>query len=128
MWMGLVQVEWMPCRFDAAREAVLHAVEHARLSGDRSLLMDAMTLQVGAELLGSTSPVEGRPLLDALRAEFGRGASSNTSALVQEASSTPCAATSERARRWIRESEAVAERFGAELWALRAGSSAVMSR
>ena len=47
VWMGLVQVEWMPCRFDAAREAAIHAVEHARRTGDRSLLMDAMTMKVG---------------------------------------------------------------------------------
>ena len=47
VWMGLAKVEWMPCRFDAAREAAIHAVEHARRTGDRSLLMDAMTTQVG---------------------------------------------------------------------------------
>ena len=33
VWMGLVQVEWIPCRFDAAREAAMHAVDHARRSG-----------------------------------------------------------------------------------------------
>ena len=76
MWLGLVQLEWKPCRFDAAREAAIHAVEHARGTGDRSLLMDAMTLQVGAELLGSTTPVEGRPLLDAEgRSSDGRASS-----------------------------------------------------
>ena len=116
VWMGLANIEWMPCRFDAAREAAINAVGHARLCGDRSLLMDAMTLQVGAELLGSTTPVEGRPLLDALRAEFGREGLIEHAALIQEAIFGAMRGEFERARGWIRESEAVAERFGAELW------------
>jgi tetratricopeptide (TPR) repeat protein len=78
--------------------------------------MDAMTLQVGAELLGSTTPVEGRPLLDALRAEFGREGLIEHAALIQEACFDAMRGEFERARRSIRESEAVAERFGAELW------------
>ena len=49
LWLGLVQVEWMPCRFDAAREAAIRAVEHARRTGDRSLVMDATTLRLAAE-------------------------------------------------------------------------------
>ena len=72
VWMGLAQVEWNPCRFDAAREAAIHAVEHARRSGDRSLLMDAATLKLATELLGSTSPAEARPSLDETVTELGR--------------------------------------------------------
>ena len=39
VWMGLAKVEWMPCRFDAAREAAIHAMEHARRTA-RSIALD----------------------------------------------------------------------------------------
>ncbi len=90
MWLGLAQVEWMPCRFDAAREAAIHAVEHARRTGDRSLLMDAMTMKLATELLGSTSPAEGRPSLDAVVTEFGRdGLIGHVALMHGSVSSTP---------------------------------------
>jgi class 3 adenylate cyclase/tetratricopeptide (TPR) repeat protein len=116
VWQGLAQVEWNPCRFDAAREAGIHAVEHARRAGDRSLLMDAMTLQSGAELLGSTTPAAGRPLLDATTAEFGYDGLMGHVALVQQAAFEAFGGDFDRARRLIRESEALAERFGSEFW------------
>ena len=116
VWMGLVHVEWMPCRFDAAREAAIHAVDHARRSGDRSLLMDAMTLQLATELLGSTSPAEGRPSLDEAVAELGRDGLIGHVVLVQEACFDAMTGDFVRARERIRESEALAERFGSELW------------
>jgi class 3 adenylate cyclase len=116
VWIALANVEWMPCRFDAAREAALHAVEHARRSGDRSLLMDAMTIQVGTELLGSTTPAEGRPLLDAVTDEFGREGMVGHVAQVQEACFAAMSGDFDRARREIHGSEALAERFGSEFW------------
>jgi ATP/maltotriose-dependent transcriptional regulator MalT len=116
VWMGLANVEWMPCRFDAAREAAIHAVEHARRTGDRSLLMDAMTIQVGAELLGSTTPAEGRPLLDATTAEFGRDGLIGHVTMVQEACFDAMSGDFDLARTRIRESEAFAERLGADFW------------
>ncbi|MEO8422848.1 MAG: adenylate/guanylate cyclase domain-containing protein [Actinomycetota bacterium] len=116
VWMGLASVEWMPCRFDAARDAAIHAVDHARRSGDRSLLMDAMSLQVGAELLGSTSPAEGRPSIDAAVAEFGRDGAIGHVVFVQEACFDALTGDFDRARERIRESVAFAERFGSEMW------------
>jgi len=116
VWIALANVEWMPCRFDAAREAAFHAVEHARRTRDRSLLIDAMTLQVGAELLGSTTPAEGQSLVDAVTAEFGREGLVGHAALIQEACFAAMIGEFDRARRRIRESEAFAERFGSELW------------
>jgi class 3 adenylate cyclase/tetratricopeptide (TPR) repeat protein len=116
VWMGLVQVEWMPCRYDAAREAAIHAVDHARRSGDRSLLMDAMTIKLATELLGSTSPVEGRPLLDAAFAELGREGAIGHVALVHEACLDAMTGDFDRARELIRESVVFAERFGSEFW------------
>ena len=116
VWMGLAQVEWMPCRFDAAREAAIHAVEHARRSGDRSLLMDAMTIQVGSELLGSTTPADGRPLLEAAEVEFGRDGFVGHVILLQEACFDAMTGEFDRAREHVRGSEALAERFGSDLW------------
>jgi tetratricopeptide (TPR) repeat protein len=116
VWTGLVQVEWMPCRYDAAREAAIHAVDHARRSGDRSLLMDAMTIKLATELLGSTSPVEGRPSLDAALAELGREGAIGHVALVHGACLNAMTGDLDRARELIGESVAFAERFGSELW------------
>ena len=116
VWMGLVQVEWMPCRFDAAREAAIHAVEPARRSGDRSLFMDAMTLRLASELLGSTSPAEGRPSVEKAVAELGRDGFIGHVVLVHEACLDAMTGDFVHARERIRESEARAERFGSDLW------------
>ena len=116
VWSGLVQVEWNPCRYDAAREAAIHAVDHARRSGDRSLLMDAMIVKLATELIGSTSPVEGRASFDAAVAELGREGAIGHVALVHEACLDAMTGDFDRARELIRESEAFAERFGSDLW------------
>jgi class 3 adenylate cyclase/tetratricopeptide (TPR) repeat protein len=117
VWAGLVQVEWNPCRFDAGREAATHAVDHARRTGDRSLLMDAMTLLLATELLGSTSPAEGRPSLEAAAAELGCEGFIGHVMLVQEACFHALTGDFVRARERIRESEVLAERFGSAFWA-----------
>jgi tetratricopeptide (TPR) repeat protein len=116
VWMGLANVEWMPCRFDAARTALIHAVDHARRSGDRSLLMDAITLKIGSEMLGSTTPAEGKRSLDATVAELGRDGLIGQVELVQGACFDAMTGDFDRARERIRESEALAERFGSDLW------------
>ena len=114
VWLGLAQVDWNPCRFDAAREAAIHAVEHARRTGDRSLLMDAMTLKLATELLGSTSPAEGWPSLDEAVTELGRDGFIGHVVLVHEACLYAMTGDFVRARECIRGSEALAEtvRFG----------------
>jgi tetratricopeptide (TPR) repeat protein len=117
VWIGLVQVEWIPCRFDAGREAASHAVEHARRTGDRSLLMDAMTLLLATELLGSTSPAEGRPSLEATAAELGREGLVGHVMLVHEGCFAALTGDFDLARGRIRESKALTERFGSDLWA-----------
>jgi class 3 adenylate cyclase/tetratricopeptide (TPR) repeat protein len=116
VWLALANVEWMPCRFDAAREATIHAVEHARRTRDRSLLMDAMTMMLATEVLGSTSPAEGWPSLEASVTELGRDGLIGHVALVHEACLHALTGDFVRARELIHESEAVAERFGSELW------------
>ena len=118
VWWGLVQLEWNPCRFDAGREAAIHAVDHARRSGDRSLLVDAMTIKLATELLGSTSPAEGRPSLDAAMAELGRDGFIGHVVLVHGACLDAMTGDFDRARERIREAEALAKRFGSALWAL----------
>jgi class 3 adenylate cyclase/tetratricopeptide (TPR) repeat protein len=116
LWFGLVQVEWNPCRFDAGREAAIHAVEHARRTGDRSLVMDAMTVKLATELLGSTSPAEGWPSLEAAVTELGRDGLIGHVILVHEACFHAMAGDFVRARERLRESEALAERFGSSVW------------
>jgi class 3 adenylate cyclase len=116
VWTGLFSVEWNPCRFDAAREAAIQALDHARRSGDRSLLMDAMTHKLATDLLGSTSPAEGRPSLEAALAEVGRDGLIGHVALVHEACFEALTGHFDRARELIRESEAYADRFGSDLW------------
>ena len=78
--------------------------------------MDAMTLLLATELLGSTSPAEGKPLLEAVTAEFGREGMIGHVALIQEACFDAMSGGLDRARGRIRESEALAERFGADFW------------
>ena len=85
--------------------------------GNRSLLMDAMTLLLASELLGSTSPAEGRPSLEAAVAELGRDGFIGHVVLVHEACFYAMTRDFVRARERIRESAAMAERFGSELWA-----------
>ena len=116
VWWGLVQVEWNPCRYDAAREAAIHAVDHARRSGDRSLLMDAMTIKLATELLGSTSPVDARPSLETALGELGREGALGHVALVHGACLDAMTGDFDRARELIRESVAFAERFGSDWW------------
>ena len=117
LWVGLVQVEWMPCRFDAAREAAIRAVEHARRTGDRSLVMDAMTLRLATELLGSTSPAEGWPSIEEAVTELGRDGLIGHVVTVHEACLHAMTGDFARAREGIREAAALAERFGSQLWA-----------
>ena len=116
IWMGLTDVEWMPCRFDSAREAAIRAVDHARRSGDRSLLMDVMTRRLATDLLGSTPPDEARPALDEALAELGRDGAIGHVFLVHEACFDAMRGDFDRARERIRESEAFARRFGSEFW------------
>ena len=116
VWFGLAQMDWNPCRFDAAREAAIHAVEHARRTGDRSLVVDAMTLKLASELLGSTSPAEGWPSLDEAVTELGRDGFIGHVVLVHEACLYAMTGDFVRARECLRGSEALAERFGSALW------------
>ncbi|MGB2712249.1 MAG: tetratricopeptide repeat protein [Conexibacter sp.] len=117
VWLGLVQLEWNPCRFDAAREAAIHAVEHARRTGDRSLVMDSMTLKLATELLGSTSPAEGWPSLEAAVTELGREGLIGHVVLVHEACFNAMTGDFVQARERIREAGAEAERLGSAMWA-----------
>ena len=116
LWFGLAQMDWNPCRFDAAREAAIHAVKHARRTGDRSLVVDAMTLKLASELLGSTSPAEGWPSLDEAVTELGRDGFIGHVVLVHEACLYAMTRDFVRARERLRGSEALAERFGSALW------------
>ncbi len=117
MWVALADVEWMPCRFDAAREASIRAVDHARRSGDRSLLMDVMTRRLATDLLGSTSPSEARQALDEALSELGGDGFIGHVYLVHDACFSAMSGDFVRARERIEEAEKLAERFGSKIWA-----------
>ena len=70
-WSGLASIEWLGCRYETALDAAERAAAHARLAGDRRLLKEALTYQIGAQYLGTTRPVEGIAAMEAVAEEIG---------------------------------------------------------
>lgn len=66
VWTQLVEIEWMPCRYDRAASAARRAVEHARRSGDERLLARALILSISAPMFGTATPGEGIRAFDDL--------------------------------------------------------------
>jgi len=71
-WRRRAEIEWMPCRFDIARQAADQAVEHARQAGKRSLLGHAMAIRSAAEMFGTMRPDEMLASLEAAGTEIGQ--------------------------------------------------------
>jgi tetratricopeptide (TPR) repeat protein len=71
---------------------------------------------LATELLGSTSPTEGWPSLEAAATELGRDGLIGHVVLVHEACFHAMTGDFVRARERLRESEALAERFGSAMW------------
>jgi tetratricopeptide (TPR) repeat protein len=57
-WLGLCDLEWMPCRFEDAELAAERAAEHARRAGDRRLLERALVRRSAAQYFDATPPGE----------------------------------------------------------------------
>jgi ATP/maltotriose-dependent transcriptional regulator MalT len=66
-WRGLAELEWMPCRFDAAARAARLAVEHARRAGDRRAWQRAVEILAGSQMMGTANSAE---VLRTLEDEF----------------------------------------------------------
>ena len=116
VWLGFTQLDWGPCRFDAAHEAAIRAVDHARRLRDRSLLMEAMTYKLAAELLGSMTPTDGTPSVVAALEEVGNEGLVGFACGVHRACFDAMTGKFEPARQRIREAVAVAERLGSDFW------------
>jgi tetratricopeptide (TPR) repeat protein len=70
-WSGLAGIEWVGCRYETALDAAERAAGNARLAGDRRLLKEALTYQIGAQYLGTTRPEEGIAAMEAVAEEIG---------------------------------------------------------
>ena len=64
-WRRLGETEWLPCRFEDAREHLRRAVEHARRAGDAGLLQYAMGMLLATDIFGSTPPRDAMQILEA---------------------------------------------------------------
>ena len=69
-WRRLAETEWLPCRFDDAREYLRRAVEHARRAEDAGLFQYAMGMLLATDLFGSTPPRDAIQILDAAADEL----------------------------------------------------------
>jgi tetratricopeptide (TPR) repeat protein len=116
MWLDFARAEWNPCRFDAAGEAAAHAVEHARRAGARAQLVDSMTILMASGHLGSSTPGQGRPVVQAAVDALGREGQVGQVAQVIEAYYDALSGDFDGARAGFRRAEDQAERYGAEVW------------
>ena len=112
VWRRRAEIEWMPCRFDAAREAADRAVQHARLSGKRSLLVHAMGIRSAAEMFGNMRPEGVLASLDEAAAEVGREGLFGHMMLVHRSSCAAMTGDLDTARRLSDEAIALAGRMG----------------
>jgi class 3 adenylate cyclase/tetratricopeptide (TPR) repeat protein len=115
-WRGLAEIEWMPCRFDTAREAAARSAEHARRTHERPLLIHALSIRMAAEVFGSTPPEEALTSLEEAAAEVGRAGLFEHVALVHEGVFAAMLGDTTRARRSLDESLALAERLGVDFY------------
>jgi class 3 adenylate cyclase/tetratricopeptide (TPR) repeat protein len=112
-WTGLAEIEWMPCRFDTAREAADRAVQHARRAGKRSLLLQAMVMRARAENLGTMRPHEMLVSIEEAAAEIGQEGFFAHRTVLSRSNCSAMVGDLELARRLSDDSVALAERMGA---------------
>jgi tetratricopeptide (TPR) repeat protein len=111
-WSALADIEWMPCRFDAAREEAGKAAEYARKTGERRLVARALIAKTAAELFGSTRPEEAQASIDAMSAEVGRDGLFGHVALIHESLFAAMRGDMDRARRLSDDGIAIGEQLG----------------
>lgn len=61
-WFALAAAEWTQGMWDAMRELLGHAVEHARRAGNRSIELEALSFLLGAAVYGSTPVKDAIPI------------------------------------------------------------------
>jgi class 3 adenylate cyclase/tetratricopeptide (TPR) repeat protein len=111
-WSALADLEWMPCRFDMARDEAARAADHARRTGERRLLTKALVAKAAAELFGSTRPEEALDSLEAMTAEIGREGLFGHVALVHESLFAGMRGDLDRARRLSDDAIALGHQMG----------------
>jgi class 3 adenylate cyclase/tetratricopeptide (TPR) repeat protein len=111
-WSALADIEWMPCRFDTAREEAERAAEHARKAGERRLIARALIARTAAEFFGSTRPEEALASVEAMSAEISREGLFGHLALMQESFFTAMRGDMDRARRLSDDGIAIGEQLG----------------
>jgi tetratricopeptide (TPR) repeat protein len=116
-WRRLGETEWLPCRFDDAREHLRRAVEHARRAEDAGLLQYAMGMLLATDLFGSTPPRDAIQTLDAALDELPEGGFVGEHlGIVHRGVLHAMLGDVEEARRLIDVADANARRIGAGFW------------
>jgi tetratricopeptide (TPR) repeat protein len=116
-WLRMAESEWLPCRYEDAREELDHAIEHARRSGNQGLLHYTTAMSLATDVFGPTRPAEGLARLEATLPTLGStGFVPEHLALVHRGVFGAMLGDLDGARRLLDEAEAVARRKGATFW------------
>jgi tetratricopeptide (TPR) repeat protein len=113
VWTELGMIEWMPCRYDRATLAADHAIEHARRSGDKRLLDNALVPLIAGQMFGLATPDEGLRTLDELRDDLSDSRLHESIVLSVRAMYVAMEGSFQEARRLMALAREVAEAIGA---------------
>jgi tetratricopeptide (TPR) repeat protein len=111
-WLGLTDLEWMPCRFEDAEIAAERAAEHARRAGDRRLLERALWMRTAAQYLGATPPGEALEAMSAAVEEIGGMGGFRHIATAIRGTCLALRGDLDGARRLLDEADAIAQALG----------------
>jgi len=111
-WLGLCDLEWMPCRFEDAERAAERSAEHARRAGDRRLLEQALLRRTTAQYFGATPPSEAVEAVKTAAEEIGGTSGFRFIATVIRGACLAWREDLDGARRLLEEAQAIAEALG----------------
>ena len=114
VWTELAMIEWMPCRYDRATLAADRAIEHARRSGDKRLLGNALVPLIAGQMFGLATPEEGLRTLDELRGDLSESRLCEAAAHFVRGFYTAMQGSFEEARRLAALADDVAVALGSE--------------
>jgi tetratricopeptide (TPR) repeat protein len=112
VWEHVAEVEWMPCRFEAAERAARRSVEHARRAGDEQLVSDALIRMLAAQCFGVATPQVGMATLVELRDDLSRTRTLEAMAMVVRGRYRAMEGEIDEARRLIALAAEVTEALG----------------
>jgi tetratricopeptide (TPR) repeat protein len=116
-WLSLGSTEWMPCRYDLAREEFERAIGHARRAGNRRVLDEAYAMSLATDCFGSTRPEPAMARLDRAVAELGtEGFLGGHLAIVHRGVFLAMLGSLEEARQLLEIAVSKARGLGARLW------------